>query len=198
LNKQLNDLKITWAAENANGNIQARDAAAAEAAKLRADFLKLAEGMSDLATQGLLLASDSVLAYHDIVADDGQSMTIAVNSKGTVFYEADFLHYDYYEQVHVESKAERTMGTLAKAAAGYYLGYLIGNKVAPNIPAVNHGAGVAGSWATDNYLPGVPDVGDTKTMIYRTNRDTGKIQHMVIDTNSYNLLKWKYFWETYK
>lgn len=40
----------------------------------------------------------------------------------------------------------------------------------------------------DSYLPGLPDVGDIKTMAYRTNRETGAIEHMFIDTNSYNVL----------
>jgi hypothetical protein len=98
---------------------------------------------------------------------------------------------------HWSYLSKNAVGTSAKAATGYFVGYLLG-KMASGKPVVEHDTGLAGSYATDNYLPCIPDVGDVKTMIYRTNRETEEIEHFVIDTNSYNLLGWKYFWETYK
>lgn len=190
LNKQINDLKIQWALQNAAGNIKARDLAASNAQKLREDFLKL----NPSSKEGLLGKNDSVLDYRPYEGKNRKFMEIAVGSNGTVYYEADFKKYDYYEQVHVQSKAEHGMGSLAKAAVGYYIG-----KVAvPSKPVINNSAGILGVWGMDSYLPGLPDVGEVKTMAYRTNKETGAIEHMVIDTNSYNVLKWKHSWKPNK
>ncbi|MCJ8014563.1 RHS repeat-associated core domain-containing protein [Paenibacillus sp. KQZ6P-2] len=196
LNKQLNDLKGEWAKQNKAGNIKLRDKAEADSKKLRDDFLKIAEGLNPLATQGLLMDTDSMLVYRPYEGKDGGYMEIALDSAGTVYYEADFMKYDYYEQLHVESKAENVMGSLAKAAAGYFAGYYTG-KLAKR-PNTEHIVGVAGGWATDKYIPGLPDVGDRKTMIYRTNRKTGQTDHMIINTNSYNILGWEKLWREYK
>lgn len=193
LNKQLNDLKIEWATQNAAGNKSLRDKAAADAKKLREDYLSSVDVSNPLNTQGLLKSTDSLLRYQSYDGKDGQF--IAVNNNGVVFYQADFDKYTYYEQVHVESKAERVMGSLANAAAGYAIGYFIGRFSKSG--AVEHASGVGGVWAMNEYLPGLPDVGERKTMIYRTNINTGKIEHMVIDTNSYNVLKWKHSWKKY-
>lgn len=199
LNKQLNSLKAEWERYNSSGDIKARDVASQKSKELRDNHMVLANSLyqSRRATVGILGANDTMLAYHDIVTDAGEEMTIAVNSMGTVFYEGDFVTYDYSEQVHIQSKSENLMGRAAKAAFGYYVGVIIGKKIDPSKQVITHGSGLGGAWVTDNYLGSVPDVSDVKTMVYRTNKKTGTTENMIINTNSYNLKNWIY-WKVYK
>ncbi|WP_430493585.1 hypothetical protein [Paenibacillus ottowii] len=49
---------------------------------------------------------------------------------------------------------------------------------------------------SDKVLFSVPDEGETRTMIYRTNKETGHVENMIIVTKGENEMKYRY-WEDY-
>ncbi|MMZ48915.1 hypothetical protein D1872_105990 [compost metagenome] len=59
-----------------------------------------------------------------------------------------------------------------------------------------HVVGIGGGMISDKVLFSVPDEGETRTMIYRTNKETGRVENMIIVTKGENEMKYRY-WEDY-
>lgn len=139
------------------------------------------------------MTRDSVVVNYPLQEGKDKTM-ISVDRKGNVVsYEQDESKYTYWEQKHTTGAFENFMGSAAKTATSYGVGLLLtrGSK-----PWVQHASGVGCAFFLDKYIPPVPDVGETRTMIYRTNIETGKIENMVIVTNGQKDIQYRY-WKEY-
>ncbi|WP_374020493.1 hypothetical protein ABU162_13265 [Paenibacillus thiaminolyticus] len=137
---------------------------------------------------------DSVVVNYPLQEAKDKTM-ISVDRKGNVVsYEKDEAKYTYWEQKHTTGAFENFMGSAAKTATNCGVGLLLnrGSKV-----WVQHASGAGGAFFLDKYVPPVPDVRETRTMIYRTNIETGKIENMVIVTNGQKDIQYRY-WKEYK
>lgn len=200
-NKRINDQKIALAKAKKSGNSNEVADASKKIGELRTEYENtLQKQMTDAGLQGpvfiggnLLGKDDEVLTYHDIASDEGIVETIATSKNGTVYFLKDS-NYTYDVQVHKPTMTEEWHGKTAKALAGFYAGsYLTMGKAW----YVILGSGGTGAVLTDNLLGSAPDSEVTKTMIYRTNKETGKIENMIIDTNGYLPIQVRY-WKEYR
>jgi hypothetical protein len=197
-NQKINEQKFKWAEANKNHDKAGKKASDQISNRLRGKVFGLRQQelngkMGPIYMGDILGGNDKALAYHDLVNDDGTVVKIATSSTGTVFYEAD-PKYTYWEQVHTPTVTEEWHGKIAKALFGFYAGgYLTMGKGW----AIQLFSGGTGAVLTDNLLGSAPDSSVTKTMIYRTDRKTGQIENMIIDTNGYLPISVRP-WQVYK
>ncbi len=185
-NYKINEQKIAWAEANERGNAVAKAAAAAEATRLRTEFNKKTENNKSL-RDGLLSSTDAVLNRFNVTNTDNNKITqILVDKGGTVYYEAN-PDYVYWEQVHTFTKTEQYHATAAKAIIGYGAGSLASFGTTQ---VAMHSTGAAAALGLE-FIPGGPKADATKTIIYRTNVDTGKVDNMIVDTDGFLYCKSK-------
>ncbi|WP_226001431.1 WXG100 family type VII secretion target [Paenibacillus sp. BJ-4] len=154
------------------------------------------------------ITSDSLVAVTELTGKDGTKTDISIDKKGNVVsYEQNTDKYDYWVQTHTQSAGEHALGKTAQTATGYGIGLILsrGTGVGGAGSGVGSGAvsgwgehvvGIGGGLISDKVLFSVPDEGETRTMIYRTNKDTGHIENMIIVTKGENEMEYRY-WEDY-
>ncbi|WP_274484244.1 hypothetical protein [Paenibacillus polymyxa] len=100
-------------------------------------------------------------------------------------YEQNTDKYDYWVQKHTQSFGEHALGKTAQTVTGYGIGLIL-----------SRGAGVsgAGSGIGSGTASGLGE--HVVGMIYRTNKETGHIENMIIITKGENEMEYRY-WEDY-
>ena len=91
---------------------------------------------------------------------------------------------------------ESAKGNAAKVGVDVGLGYLVGSKLGTN-KLIQVAGGYGTGLTTNKLLPDAPDTGEVRTMIYRTNISTGANDIMIIVTNGYTSINYRY-WQVYK
>lgn len=124
-----------------------------------------------------------------ITLDDGSTLEYRIDNEGYLHYKAE-LGYEYSEETHKQTKAQQYHGVIGKSASIAYVTRGIGLFV--NIPSLttagavtSSGLGGAGTELLDEYrVPGVyvPEAGEVKTMIFRTDKETGKTELLIVDS----------------
>ncbi|GGG17660.1 RHS repeat domain-containing protein [Paenibacillus aceti] len=191
-NYRINEQKINWAEANEREDSAAKKAASNEADRLRKEFYNKTTNKKAL-RDGLLQSTETFLNRFNVTNKDNDKITtILVDKNGTVYYGANPM-YDYWEQIHTFSKTEQYHAIAAKAIIGYGVGTVA---TFGTTQVVMHSTGAAASLGLE-FIPGGPKAGATKSMIYRTNKDTGKIDNMIIDTEGYYVTNARY-WKRYK
>jgi len=176
-NVKINQEKINWAIANEKNDAAGKKAAEKEANRLRAEFNSLTVNNTELRNGLLQSTSKAMLQYTVTNTDTTKATVILVGQSGTVYYEADPT-YSYWEQVHTITKAEEIHTIASKAIIGFTIGTVA---TFGTTAVVMYGSGGAAAIGLE-LLPSRSSAGATKTMIYRTNIETGKIDNMIIDT----------------
>ncbi|MBP1311684.1 WXG100 family type VII secretion target [Paenibacillus sp. 1182] len=154
------------------------------------------------------ITSDSLVAVTELTGKDGSKTDISIDKKGNVVsYEQNTDKYDYWVQKHTQSAGEHALGKTAQTVTGYGIGLILSRGAGVSGGGSGIGTGAASGWGehvvgigggmlSDKVLFSVPDEGETRTMIYRTNKETGHIENMIIVTKGENEMEYRY-WEDY-
>jgi hypothetical protein len=154
------------------------------------------------------ITSDSLVAVTELTGKDGSKTDISIDKKGNVVsYEQNTDKYDYWVQKHTQSAGEHALGKTAQTVTGYGIGLILSRGAGVSGAGSGIGSGAASGWGehvvgigggmlSDKVLFSVPDEGETRTMIYRTNKETGHIENMIIVTKGENEMEYRY-WEDY-
>ncbi|NMI07485.1 WXG100 family type VII secretion target [Paenibacillus sp. SZ31] len=131
------------------------------------------------------ITEDSIVGTYQVKSDKGETTTISLDKQGNVVdYSKDTEKYKYSEQTHTTSQGEHLFGKVAQTATAYGIGLLLTSKTGSAF--TEHATGLGSSFVADKFLFSVPEEGETRTMIYRTNKDTGKIENMIVVTRGDN------------
>ncbi|WP_241230796.1 hypothetical protein [Paenibacillus sp. PAMC 26794] len=131
------------------------------------------------------ITEDSIVGTYQVKSDKGETTTISLDKQGNVVdYSKDTEKYRYSEQTHTTSQGEHLFGKAAQTATAYGIGLLLTSKTGSAF--TEHATGLGSSFVADKFLFSVPEEGETRTMIYRTNKDTGKIENMIVVTRGDN------------
>ncbi|MGX1826640.1 WXG100 family type VII secretion target [Paenibacillus taichungensis] len=131
------------------------------------------------------ITEDSIVGTYQVKSDKGETTSISLDKQGNVVdYNKDTKKYEYWEQTHTTSQGEHLFGKGAQTATAYGIGLLLTSKSGSAF--TEHATGLGSSFAADKFLFSVPEEGETRTMIYRTNKDTGKIENMIVVTRGDN------------
>ncbi|OMF11852.1 hypothetical protein BK131_20495 [Paenibacillus amylolyticus] len=131
------------------------------------------------------ITEDSIVGTYQVKSDKGETTTISLDKQGNVVdYSKDTEKYKYSEQTHTTSQGEHLFGKVAQTATGYGIGLLLTSKTGSAF--TEHATGLGSSFVADKFLFSVPEEGETRTMIYRTNKDTGKMENMIVVTRGDN------------
>ncbi|WP_342416774.1 WXG100 family type VII secretion target [Paenibacillus sp. FSL R10-2782] len=150
------------------------------------------------------ITSDSLVAVTELTGKDGTKTDISIDKKGNIVsYEQNNDKYDYWAQEHTQSAGEHALGKTAQTVTGYGIGLILSRGT--GVGGAGSGAasgwgehvvGIGGGMISDKVLFSVPDEGETRTMIYRTDKETGHIENMIIVTKGENEMEYRY-WEDY-
>ncbi|WP_340015776.1 WXG100 family type VII secretion target [Paenibacillus sp. FSL K6-1318] len=131
------------------------------------------------------ITEDSIVGTYQVKSDKGETTTISLDKQGNVVdYSKDTEKYKYSEQTHTTSQGEHLFGKVAQTATAYGIGLLLTSKTGSAF--TEHATGLGSSFVADKFLFSVPEEGETRTMIYRTNKDTGKMENMIVVTRGDN------------
>lgn len=131
------------------------------------------------------ITEDSIVGTYQVKSDKGETTTISLDKQGNVVdYSKDTEKYRYSEQTHTTSQGEHLFGKAAQTATAYGIGLLLTSKTGSAF--TEHATGLGSSFVADKFLFSVPEEGETRTMIYRTNKETGKIENMIVVTRGDN------------
>lgn len=133
----------------------------------------------------LKITEDSIVGTYQVKSDKGETTTISLDKQGNVVdYTKDTEKYKYSEQTHTTSQGEHLFGKAAQTATAYGIGLLLTSKTGSAF--TEHATGLGSSFVADKFLFSVPEEGETRTMIYRTNKETGKMENMIVVTRGDN------------
>ncbi|WP_458462073.1 WXG100 family type VII secretion target [Paenibacillus sp.] len=131
------------------------------------------------------ITEDSIVGMYQVKSEKGETTTISLDKQGNVVdYSKDTEKYKYSEQTHTTSQGEHLFGKVAQTATAYGIGLLLTSKTGSAF--TEHATGIGSSLVADKFLFSVPEEGETRTMIYRTNKETGQIQNMIVVTRGDN------------
>ncbi|MEC0129015.1 WXG100 family type VII secretion target [Paenibacillus pabuli] len=131
------------------------------------------------------ITEDSIVGTYQVKSDKGETTTISLDKQGNVVdYSKDTEKYKYSEQTHTTSQGEHLFGKVAQTATAYGIGLLLTSKTGSAF--TEHATGIGSSLVADKFLFSVPEEGETRTMIYRTNKETGQMQNMIVVTRGNN------------
>ncbi|GGI45787.1 hypothetical protein GCM10008018_13870 [Paenibacillus marchantiophytorum] len=134
------------------------------------------------------------VANHDLVSDNGQKTTVSVLSTGQVFYDEN-PKYSYWEQSNKTSSFEYWEAKTTKAVIGYGIGLLVAKQFGGK--SLEHPTGFTAGILSEAWMPENPDVGERRTIIYRTDIETQNTQQLIVVTKGYNVIDYRY-WSDYK
>lgn len=131
-------------------------------------------------------------------ATDGNTTTqFKVGSDGYVQQiDQDQSKYTYWFQEHKATFFESALGNSAKTASSIGLGYLTSVITSGAYQFVQYGASFGVALGTDVFMPPAPSPGEVRTMIYRTDKETGTIENMIIVTHGQTNIEYRY-WQVY-
>ncbi|WP_440116486.1 WXG100 family type VII secretion target [Paenibacillus sp. QZ-Y1] len=131
------------------------------------------------------ITEDSIVGMYQVKSEKGETTSISLDKQGNVVdYSKDTEKYKYSEQTHTTSQGEHLFGKVAQTATAYGIGLLLTSKTGSAF--TEHATGIGSSLVADKFLFSVPEEGETRTMIYRTNKETGQIQNMIVVTRGDN------------
>ncbi|WP_419891162.1 WXG100 family type VII secretion target [Paenibacillus xylanexedens] len=131
------------------------------------------------------ITEDSIVGTYQVKSDKGETTTVSLDKQGNVVdYNKNTDKYEYWEQTHTTSQGEHIFGKGAQTATAYGIGLLLTSKTGSAF--TEHATGLGSSFVADKFLFSVPEEGETRTMIYRTNKETGKIENMIVVTRGDN------------
>ncbi|MGY0691181.1 T7SS effector LXG polymorphic toxin [Virgibacillus sp. FSP13] len=199
INSEINEYKSIQKFADSRGDIEAKEEAEQQENRLREEYADLSE---------YLIGKDA--PPHDVPNEplklkNGETFNYRVDSEGYLHYEVES-GYEYYEETHKQTTGEKVQGVIAKTAFTTLVGWGTTSLTASasiRAQLTLSGAGAAGGASSEllgaskyNVLY-VPSTDEVKTMIYRTNKDTGKTDHFVIDSKGQKILK-NTGWKEYK
>ncbi|MDQ0658467.1 WXG100 family type VII secretion target [Paenibacillus sp. W2I17] len=135
------------------------------------------------------ITEDSIVGTYQVKSDKGETTSISLDKQGNVVdYTKDTEKYKYSEQTHTTSQGEHLFGKVAQTATAYGIGLLLTSKTGSAF--TEHATGLGSSLVADKFLFSVPEEGETRTMIYRTNKETGKMENMIVVTRGDNEIEY--------
>lgn len=195
INLKLNTYKLEQAhAIQADNNV-ALEKANKKEEQLRAKY-------SDLSEHLISEGEPPQDLQEPLTLENGEKLYYRIDSSGHLHYKAEE-GYEYYEENHKQTKGGYIQGVVAKTATSALATRGAGNLVTKLPQWAQTGStyvGITGGLATE--LSGnsswnvmyVPNSGEVKTMVYRTDEKTGEIENLIIDTQGNEVIKlrsWK-------
>lgn len=149
---------------------------------------------------GLITDEENAHFFVPIELEDGNTMHIRIDENGQIYYKAD-PKYEWYEQIHEQSRFEHMQGRAARFASIFLLtrrASSLANTSGQTSNYVGFGGGLSSEMIdslineyrysenasqplktlTQFYY--VPEVGEVRAMIYRTDRETGKVENFIL------------------
>lgn len=194
INLEINRLKIEQEYAEKQGDQKAKEKALKQEEALRAKYSHLNDYLIDINDKPHDLPSEY------LQLEDGSILEYRVDNEGYLHYKVE-PGYEYYEETHKQTKAQRYHGIVGKGVAVALA--TRGAGLLTDVTISTAGAGAIGGVTSlgselleEARLPGVyiPKVDEVKTMIYRTNIETGQIEILIIDSQGREIVshsEWK-------
>ncbi|WP_272916309.1 ribonuclease YeeF family protein [Virgibacillus halodenitrificans] len=198
INLELNRLKIEQNYARKMGDRDAEQKAAEQEAQIRQEYQHISEFMIGKD------APPHSVPNKDLTLNDGSTFEYRIDAKGYLHYKADSA-YTYYEETNKQTKLQRYQGIISKGVTTALLSRGVGNVFSkwPNSwsssGAIGGGTGVGTELLTEYRIPGsyIAQVNEVKTIIYRTSKETGDVERLVIDSRNNEILNHSE-WKEYK
>lgn len=154
---------------------------------------------SDLSEYLIMEGESSQSLEKPLKLDNGEELNYRVDSKGHLHYKTE-KGYEYYEETHKQSESSYVQGVVAKTAFSALVTRGTGKIVTKlpqwaqkSSPYVGGGSGLATELSgNSSWNPMyVSKPGEIKTMIYRTNKETGEVENLIIDSQGNEVIKKK-------
>ncbi|WP_124220904.1 RHS repeat domain-containing protein [Aquisalibacillus elongatus] len=199
-NQLINQEKLKYEVAKSIGNHELMEQAKENETNLRKQYSHL---------DGVLSEENPPQEIVSIDLDGGKEKYIRVNEEGKIYYEAN-PDYEWYEESHIQTKFEYNHGRLGRLASSYAGGVILA-RIVPNITILNinqhitgAASGLASEYINEDFVNNAtsniglnyhfPEVGESKTMIYRTHRETGTTEQLIIDIDNgsvSNVTEWR-------